>query len=250
MKTAAIIFTALSLSLEAQRVQPDMLNTSKGKLEIQPIFHSAIVFTFNDKTIYVDPYGGANAYTGLKAPDLVLLTDIHPDHLDPQTWGTIDLNKARIIAPQAVADQIPANFRGNVTVLSNNNKTEVDGISIEAIPMYNLPETSDSKHPRGRGNGYVLTFGDKRVYISGDTEDIDEMRKLKNIDVAFVCMNLPYTMDVNQASSAVLEFKPKIVYPFHYRGQSGFSDTNEFKTLVNKGDKSIEVRLRDWYMKF
>jgi len=134
-----------------------------------------------------------------------------------------------------------------VQVLNNGGKTNVFGISISAIPMYNLPEGSDSRHTKGRGNGYILDFGGKLIYISGDTEDIPEMRALKNIDVAFVCMNLPYTMDINQAASAVLEFKPKIVYPYHYRGKDGLSDVNGFKGLVNKGDPKIEVRLRNWY---
>ncbi len=113
--------------------------------------------------------------------------------------------------------------------------------------MYNLPETPDSRHTKGRGNGYVLDFGGKNVYISGDTEDIPEMRQLKNIDVAFVCMNQPYTMEVSQASDAVLDFKPKIVYPYHYRGQGGLSDVDAFKKSVVEGNKSIEVRLRNWY---
>lgn len=113
--------------------------------------------------------------------------------------------------------------------------------------MYNLPENADSRHTKGRGNGYVINFGGKNVYISGDTEDILEMRHLKNIDVAFVCMNLPYTMDINQAASAVLEFKPKIVYPYHYRGQEGLADVNAFRQRVNEGNKNIEVRLVNWY---
>ena len=109
--------------------------------------------------------------------------------------------------------------------------------------MYNLPESPDAYHTKGRGNGYVLTIGGKNIYISGDTEDIPEMRALKNIDIAFVCMNLPYTMPPDQAAGGVLAFKPKIVYPYHYRGQ----DVNIFKNLVNAGDKNIEVRLRNWY---
>jgi L-ascorbate metabolism protein UlaG (beta-lactamase superfamily) len=109
--------------------------------------------------------------------------------------------------------------------------------------MYNLPEAPDAFHTKGRGNGYVLTIGGKNIYISGDTEDIPEMRSLTNIDIAFVCMNLPYTMDPTQAAQGVLAFKPKIVYPYHYRGQ----DVNTFKTLVNEGNKNIEVRLREWY---
>jgi L-ascorbate metabolism protein UlaG (beta-lactamase superfamily) len=104
-------------------------------------------------------------------------------------------------------------------------------------------------HTKGRGNGYILNIGGKNIYISGDTQAIPEMRSLKNIDVAFVCMNLPYTMDVKEAANGVLAFKPKIVYPYHYRGKGGLSDVNEFKSLVNAGDPAIEVRLRNWYPK-
>jgi L-ascorbate metabolism protein UlaG (beta-lactamase superfamily) len=128
-------------------------------------------------------------------------------------------------------------------ILQNGDKRDMAGISIAAIPMYNLPEAPDARHIKGRGNGYLLTIGAKNIYISGDTEDIPEMRALKSIDIAFVCMNVPYTMDVNQAAQGVLAFKPKVVYPYHYRGQ----DVNTFKTLVNAGDKNIDVRLRNWY---
>ena len=120
---------------------------------------------------------------------------------------------------------------------------------IQAVPMYNLPEEENAKHPKGRGNGYVLNIENKRIYISGDTEDIIEMRMLRNIDVAFVCMNLPYTMDLNQAASAVLDFKPKTVYPYHYRGPEGLSDVEAFKNLVQAKDKNIQVRLYNWYPK-
>jgi L-ascorbate metabolism protein UlaG (beta-lactamase superfamily) len=120
-------------------------------------------------------------------------------------------------------------------------------IRVEAIPMYNLPESPDNRHTKGRGNGYVLTIGGKRIYISGDTEAIPEMRTLKNIDVAFVCMNLPYTMDVDQAADGVLDFVPKVVYPYHYRGKGGLSDIDKFKALVNKKNTNIDVRLRNWY---
>jgi L-ascorbate metabolism protein UlaG (beta-lactamase superfamily) len=113
--------------------------------------------------------------------------------------------------------------------------------------MYNLPESPDSRHPKGRGNGYIVNVGDKNIYFSGDTEDIAEMRALKNIDVAFVCMNLPFTMDVDQAAQGVLAFKPKVVYPYHFRGQGGLSDVAAFKTKVNTGDSKIDVRLRNWY---
>ena len=121
------------------------------------------------------------------------------------------------------------------------------GLNIKAIPMYNLPESADSRHTKGRGNGYIVNFGGKNVYLSGDTSDIPEMRNLKGIDVAFVCMNLPYTMDVDAAASAVIDFKPGIVYPYHYRGQGGLNDVDKFKELVNKGASKVDVRLRQWY---
>lgn len=116
-------------------------------------------------------------------------------------------------------------------------------MTIRAVPMYNLPDDDESRHPKGWGNGYILTLGEENIYFSGDTEDIPEMRELEDIDIAFVCMNLPYTMDVEQAASAVLDFQPAIVYPYHHRGQ----DIREFRKLVNRDNERIEVRLRDWY---
>jgi len=248
-----ILLTSLLCScfaLIAQHPQPDKMNTSKGPLEIQPVTHASLIFTYNKMKIFMDPYSGAEAYKDLGKPELIIITDIHPDHLDPTTLAALDISKLKlVIAPQAVVDKLPENLKKIAKVLENGKTLTESGIKIEAIPMYNLPEEPEAKHPKGRGNGYVFTFGDKRVYVSGDTEDIAEMRQLKNIDVAFVCMNLPYTMDVKQAASAVLEFKPKIVYPFHYRGKDGMSDTEEFKKLVNAGDSGIDVRLRNWYEK-
>ena len=234
----------------AQRPAPDQMQTSIGPLVIQPILHGTVALTWNGKTIYVDPYGGAKAFEGIAAPDLVLITDIHGDHLNAETLAAIETTNAVFVVPQAVADQLPENLKPKAVVLNNTKSTRQLGISITAIPMYNLPEDADSRHTKGRGNGYTLDLGGKLVYFSGDTEDIPEMRKLKNIDVAFVCMNLPYTMDINQAASAVLEFKPKIVYPYHYRGQNGLNDVDGFKKLVNAVNPSIDVRLRDWYISY
>ena len=250
-QTFILLFLSITFSTAfAQRPPADELKTAKGILTIQPIFHGSIALTWDKKVIYVDPYGGAKPYTGLTAPDLILITDIHPDHLDTATLNGIETVKTTFIVPQAVADKLPARLKAKVIVLHNGKSTSHSGISISAVPMYNLPEEADSKHPKGRGNGYILNLGGKTVYISGDTEDIPEMRSLKNIDVAFICMNLPYTMDVNQASSAVLEFKPAIVYPYHYRGKDGLSDIEAFKKLVNAGDKTIDVRIRNWYPEY
>ncbi len=234
----------LSTTLLAQ----DKISTIQGDLTIHPVLHSTMVMEWNGQTIYTDPYGGAEAFAGFDAPDLVLITDIHGDHLHKETLSALDLSGAELIAPQAVVEQLVDIKFKKVHTLTNGESADWQSMGVEAVPMYNLPETDDSRHPKGRGNGYVLTMGGKRIYISGDTEDIPEMRALDDIDVAFVCMNLPYTMDVNQAADAVLEFKPDIVYPFHFRGGGGkFSDVEEFKRLVNAGNQDIEVRLRDWY---
>ncbi|GAB3245019.1 MBL fold metallo-hydrolase [Hymenobacter seoulensis] len=229
------------------RVAADQIKTSSGPLTVQPITHGSVVFTWNGKTIYVDPYGGAESYAGLAAPDIILITDIHGDHMDPKTLAGLPVGKALLVVPRAVAEKLPAEYKPQVRILSNGQQLDTLGLSIGAIPMYNLPEAADAMHPRGRGNGYVLGLGGKKVYLSGDTEDIPEMRALKNIDVAFVCMNLPYTMDVNQAAQGVLAFKPGIVYPYHYRGQNGLSDVSSFQKTVNSANKKIDVRLRNWY---
>jgi L-ascorbate metabolism protein UlaG (beta-lactamase superfamily) len=252
MGTSIQIFigaTVYAFSLSAQRPQADTIKKEKDIVVVQPVFHGALVLTINDKTIYVDPYGGATRYEGLKKPDLILITDIHPDHLDTSTLRAISFRNAQLIVPSAVSKMLSDQYKKNQTILDNGKDITKDNLKIIAIPMYNLPEMPDSKHPKGRGNGYLIEAKNTRVYISGDTEDIPEMRQLKNIDIAFVCMNLPYTMDVNQAADAVNEFKPKIVYPYHYRGKEGLSDVNEFKRLVERAGRETEVRLRDWYAK-
>ncbi len=240
----AFFFVIITTAAKAQLITPDHVKVKGGDLTIQPITHATLVLSFNKNNIYIDPTGGADAFKGIAAPNLILITDIHGDHMDPKTIEAVNTANAVIVVPQAVADKLPATIdKQKLVILKNGDKTVQSGISILAIPMYNLPEAADAFHTKGRGNGYVLTIGGKKIYISGDTEDIPEMRALKNIDIAFVCMNLPYTMDVNQAAQGVLAFKPKVIYPYHYRGQ----DVNTFKSLVNAGDKNIDVRLRNWY---
>lgn len=249
MKLTFLLLTATLSWFSMNRPVPDQIDTADGKLVIQPVLHGSVVLSWNNKTIYVDPYGGGAAYEGLASPDLVLITDIHGDHLNPETLNTLDLSKAILVVPQAVKEKLPEALASKSVVLANGANTTQLGIPIKAIPMYNLPEASDSKHTKGRGNGYILNLGGKNIYFSGDTSDIPEMRSLKNIDVAFVCMNLPYTMDIQHAASAVLDFKPGIVYPYHYRGSDGLSDIAAFKKLVNEKADGIDVRLRDWYPK-
>lgn len=224
-----------------------MSDTLDRPIQVHPVHHSALVLEWNGLTIAVDPHAGAERFAAYPPPDLVLITDIHGDHLDSTTLLAMKLEHARILAPKAVMDLLPARLQAITDPIANGERTELKGVRVEALPMYNLPERPDAYHPKGRGNGYVLTLGNGTVYISGDTQGIPEMRALRGIDIAFICMNLPYTMTVDEAADAVLAFKPRIVYPYHYRGTEGLSDVARFKQLVNAGDPSIEVRLEDWY---
>ncbi len=242
----ALLFFFVLFSANAQSVSADTVKTKTGSLIIQPVKHASLLLTTNGTTIYVDP-SGADNFTGMAAPGIILITDIHGDHFDPKTIAAIKTANTLLIAPQVVADKLTDIDKDHLVVLKNGDKTTQSGVVIEAIPMYNLPESTTAMHTKGRGNGYVLNIGGKRIYVSGDTQGIPEMRSLKDIDIAFVCMNLPYTMDVKEAADAVLAFQPKIVYPYHYRGQGGLSDVKEFESLVNAGKKKIEVRLRNWY---
>lgn len=239
---ALLVCFATSLS-----AQSDEFSTKSGKIKITPILHGSLIIEWKDEVIYVDPYGGAKAFENQKDPTIVLITDIHGDHLNTETLESINTASATFVVPQAVADQLDDQFKERIEIISNGESQKVNKIPITAIPMYNLPESPDSRHTKGRGNGYLLTLANKRIYISGDTEDIAEMRALKNIDVAFVCMNLPYTMSIDQAASAVLSFQPKVVYPYHYRGKGGLSDVEGFKRGVESKNPNIDVRLRDWY---
>ncbi len=246
VRALAFILTCwCSLPLDAQQ---QVLPTNQGDLILTPILHATMVLQWNNVTIYMDPYGGAERFAGFPDADLVLITHVHGDHLNKSTLEGLALTETELIAPQSVIDELGENNFGKITSLANDEGVTRKGVHVLAVPMYNLPDTEDSRHPKGKGNGYVLTIGGQRIYISGDTEDIQEMRELQHIDYAFVCMNLPYTMDVDAAADAVLDFAPTVVYPFHFRGAGGqFSDVEKFKALVNAGNDAIEVRLLDWY---
>ena len=228
----------VTVSLLGGPVLADTISTSVGPVDVTPVHHASFTLRAGGKLIYVDP-SPASLFNAKPKADLILITDIHGDHMAPDAVEALSKSDTTVVAPAAVAQTIAA-----AKVLENGQKMSWDGWAIEAVPMYNTrrgPEPGELYHPKGRGNGYVLTYGGKRFYISGDTENIPEMRALKNIDVAFVCMNLPYTMPVEEAAEAVKAFHPKIVYPYHYRGQ----DTQKFSDLL-KGS-GIDVRLRDWY---
>lgn len=232
---------------ETSEIPLKVVNSKVLELKVIPIEHATAVLEWKEVTIYVDPVGGAEAFKGQKQPDLILITDIHGDHFNLETLEELNTENAKIMVPQAVADKIPEEFTPQIDVLNNGDSKKRYGIKVEAIPMYNLRKEAKDFHVKGRGNGYVLNMSNQRIYFSGDTEDISEMRALQNIDIAFVCMNLPYTMTIKSAADAVLEFKPKQVYPYHYRGRPDVSDVAKFKELVNVGNADIEVIQLDWY---
>lgn len=222
-------------------------STKPEEIKIIPIEHATMILAHENQVIYVDPVGGIEAFSDQEKPDYILITDIHGDHFDIQTIESMTLDSTTIIVTKAVNEKLPALNAKDVIVMNNGDTKKLGTFSIEAVPMYNLRTEALKYHEKGRGNGYILTFGTQRVYISGDTEDIPEMRNLENIDIAFICMNLPYTMTVESAASAVLDFKPQKVYPYHYRGTDGMSDVDKFKSIVNEGNPDIEIVQLVWY---
>jgi L-ascorbate metabolism protein UlaG (beta-lactamase superfamily) len=217
-------------------------------IKIKPISHASMVLEWDGEVIYTDPTGGAQAFVGQPSASIILVTDIHGDHLSTSTLASLAVGVTnKIVAPKAVADLLPENLKNKTTVMANGETIEMEGFKIEAVPMYNVPESATAPHTKGRGNGYVVERNGERVYVAGDTANTPEMRALKEIDLAFVPMNLPYTMGVEEAAQAVLAFKPKRVTPYHYRGQNGLSDINKFKELVNAGDSGIQVELLNFY---
>jgi L-ascorbate metabolism protein UlaG (beta-lactamase superfamily) len=215
-----------------------------GNITITPIKHASFQIEYNNRVIQVDPVSANNNAQAAMA-DIVLVTDIHGDHMDAKAINQLRKPEGRVVAPAAVAKALGANVQ-NVTVLGNGQSRTDEGITIEAVPMYNLvrgPSAGQLFHDKGRGNGYVLTIGGKRLYIAGDTECVPEMKALKNIDVAFVPMNLPYTMTPAEAADCVKAFAPRVVYPYHYNQAT---NEQEFAAAL-KGTAGIEVRAVDWY---
>ena len=244
--TKVYTFFVLLICAGLLQAQSDILPTPAGEIKMTPILHSTMVLEWQGTTFYIDPYGGAERFAGFDDADIVVITHAHGDHMNTETLEGLNLEGSRLVAPSSVTEKLTNIEFGEVSTLQNGDQLKGDGWLIEAVPMYNLPNDETARHKKGWGNGYILTIGGQRIYISGDTEDIPEMRELKKIDYAFICMNLPYTMTVEAAADAVLAFKPRVVYPFHYRGQDGFSDVSQFEKIVS-ADEYIEVRLREWY---
>lgn len=217
----------------------DTLSTSAGDLVIHPVDHASLVLEWGGKVIYVDPVGGAERYANLPAPTAILITHGHGDHFDVPTLEAI-AGTVPLVTNADVHGKLPEALKANAVALANGEEGEIDGVPLKAVAAHNITEDRMRYHPVGIGNGYVLTFGDSKVYVAGDTEPTDDMLGLTDIAIAFLPMNLPFTMTPEQAIEATNTFKPKIIYPYHY----GESDLSGLEAGI--GDHT-EVRLRNWY---
>ncbi|MEI6609012.1 MAG: MBL fold metallo-hydrolase [Deltaproteobacteria bacterium] len=217
--------------------ETDKIKTAQGDLGITCIGHGTLMISFGGKIIHIDPVSQYADYTKLPKADIILITHEHPDHLDLKAIALIKTGKTSIVTMESVARQLPESI-----ILKNGDEKTIMGLKIEAVPAYNLVNMRSPGvpyHAKGIGNGYILTLSDKRLYIAGDTENIPEMKNLRNIDIAFLPMNLPYTMTPEMVADAVRAFRPKIIYPYHY----GKTDTSKLIDLL-RNEKNIEVRIR------
>lgn len=217
-------------------------------VSVVPISHASAVMEWGSLVVLADPVGEAALYAPYGTPDVVFVTHRHGDHFDVENLPSLLSPTTVLIAPQDVVDQLPAEITSKILVMAPGETQVVAGLTFEAIAAYNTREEALNFHPQERGDlGFVISDGVSRVYISGDTEGTPEMLALENIDVAFVAMNLPFTMDVDDAAVAVLGFAPRTVYPYHFRTQDGFSDVERFAALVTAENPAIEVRMLEWY---
>ena len=221
----------------AEPFEKDVVRTRLGDLEITFIGHGSLMFKYTGKIIYVDPYSRLTDYGKLPKADLVFITHEHQDHLDPAALQQIVTPKTVLVLTEKCAEKLPGGI-----VMKNGDLRTVEGLNVEAVPAYNILHKRDNGepfHPKGVGNGYVISFGDKRLYIAGDTENIPEMRQLKRIDVAFLPMNLPYTMTPEMAADAARSFLPRVLYPYHY----GETDPARLVALLS-ANREIKVKIR------
>ena len=240
--TAGVV-TMLPYAAQAAAHASNVFTAGSAEITVHPVDHASFVMETPLGVIYNDPVGDVANYSDFAKPDLILITHEHGDHFNVDTLNGVIGETTQIIANPAVYDMLPEALMAKASKVSNGETAKFKDILIEAIPAYNTTEDRKKFHPQGRDNGYVVNLPDFRVYISGDTEGIPEMRALENIDLAFVCMNLPFTMDADAA--AVSEFKPSFVYPYHYRGRDGGTqDPAEFARKVASG---VEVKMGDWY---
>ncbi|NJC26402.1 MBL fold metallo-hydrolase [Neolewinella antarctica] len=225
---------------------PNAGNAQASPVDIEPIVHGSVAMRYAGLDILIDPYDGAERYASYSAPDLVLITHTHSDHMDKATLAGLDLSKATLVAPQAVMNEIGNLNWADKQTMANGDTLDYKGNSIMAVPAYNFPAAPF--HTKGEFNGYVIELGGERIYFSGDTGPAPELEELRNIDVAFVCMNQPYTMTVDKAADLVSKFRPGLVRPYHYRNKDGsFSDLEEFRKLVKEKAPAVKVLIEDWY---
>lgn len=235
-----VLFLILPLGCFAQSLDfpKDTIKTSQGDLEIICIKHGTLMFTFQGKVIHVDPWTRTSFdYKNTSKADIILVTHEHGDHLDKKAIDALKKDDTKIITTELCVKQL-----GEGSVMKNGDVKTVLGLKIEAVPAYNIVHMRNGNtpfHPKGIGNGYVITFGDKKVYVAGDTENTPEMKALKGIDIAFLPMNVPYTMTPEMVADAAKAFRPAILYPYHY----GNTDTSKLVTLL-KDEEDIEVRIR------
>lgn len=217
--------------------------------KITAIDHASAVVEWDEVTVFVDPVGDQSQYLAYGSPDIVVITHIHPDHLSVDTMVGMLERDTVVLAPQSVIDEVPSMISNNVTTPFVAGSTqEVGGITFTAVPAYNIRPEAQQFHPKERGDiGVVMEVDGTRVYFSGDSEGTPEMRALENIDTAFVAMNLPFTMSVQDAAAAVAEFSPRVVIPYHYRGRDGLSDLDEFERLLDELNSSVQVERMEWY---
>lgn len=242
---AAGMIAVMPFTAQAAAHGMNTFETGQGPLTIHPIEHASIVMETPMGVIYVDPVGDAAHYADFPEPDLILITHEHGDHYNAETLSALAVEKTTMITNPAVYEMLDEGMKAKATSVANGDSADFNGITIDAIPAYNTTEERANFHPEGRDNGYVLTMGDFKVYISGDTEVTPAMEALTDIDLAFVCMNLPFTMGIEQAAQGVAAFKPAVVYPYHFRNKDKtYSDLETFASLV--GDNA-EVRMGDWY---
>lgn len=241
---------ALALLVWGPNIAPHMKTPKQQEqspVTVTPVEHASLALSWANTTVLIDPVGSSSKYASLPKPDVIFITHIHPDHFSTTTLEAVAASSTIIVAPQNVADQLPAGLKGQAVAMNNGDTQAFGPLSATAVPAYNLRSDALQFHPKGRDNGYVLEKDGYRVYIAGDTEGTPEMRALKDIDIAFVPMNLPYTMSAEEAADAVAAFAPKTVYPYHYRGQSGLGDVAAFKELVGKSSPDTSVILENWY---
>ncbi len=233
-----ICFILLSISMQTFAFEKDVFKTSGGDLAITFVGHGTLMMEFNGKVIHIDPVGSYADYSTLPKADLILITHEHGDHLDVGAIEKVKKESTEVVLTKVCAEKYSAGY-----VMKNGDSGIFAGLKVEAVPAYNIKHERSAGnpfHPKGVGNGYVIQFGNKKVYIAGDTENVPEMKNLKNIDVAFLPMNLPYTMTPEMVADAAKMFHPKILYPYHF----GNTDTGKLMELMN-GQKETEVRIRD-----